>query len=101
MEKVKRRKYDKEFKINTVKMILNENRKVREIARDLDIVPEVIYKWKRQYMEDHDEAFPGEGHLKAEDEEIRRLRRKLAEAEEERDILKKAVAIFSVRKQHD
>ncbi len=40
-------------------------------------------------------AFPGKGHLKPQDEELRRLRKKLADVEEERDILKKALAIFS------
>lgn len=100
MEKGTRRRFDKEFKVNTVKLIVNENRKVQEIARDLGIVPEVIYKWKRQCLKDQDVAFPGEGKLKPEDDEIRRLKRKLAEAEEERDILKKAVAIFSGRKLH-
>lgn len=51
-------------------------------------------------MKDQDVAFLGEGKMKPEDDEIRRLKRKLAEAEEERDILKKAVAIFSAKKQH-
>jgi transposase len=47
--------------------------------------------------EDPQEAFPGHGKLKPADEELRQLRRKLADVEEERDILKKALAVFSKR----
>jgi len=46
-------------------------------------------------LNDTEEAFPGKGRLKPQDEEMRRLTRKLADVEEERDILKKALAIFS------
>lgn len=74
----------KEFKTSAVRMIVEGKRKVEEISRDLDVVPSLIHKWKRQYMKDKDEAFPGEGRLKPEDDEIRRLKRKLAEAEEAR-----------------
>jgi transposase len=98
MGKQTRRTFDQEFKRNTVKMIIDGRRKAEEIARDLNVVPSLIYKWKREYLKDEVNAFPGEGKLKPEDDEIRRLKRKLQEAEEERDILKKAIAIFSVKK---
>jgi transposase len=55
----------------------------------------VIYRWIKQYREDPENAFPGKGKLKPEDEELRRLRRELADVKEERDILKKVVNIFS------
>jgi transposase len=47
--------------------------------------------------QDNDNAFPGTGHLKPADEELRRLKRQLEDVTEERDILKKALAIFSKR----
>ena len=43
-------------------------------------------------------SFPGNGNLKAPDDRIRQLEKKLRHAEEERDILKKALAIFSKKK---
>jgi transposase len=51
--------------------------------------------WVNQYKEDPENAFPGNGKLKPEDEELRQLKRQLRDVTEERDILKKAVSIFS------
>jgi transposase len=97
MEEEKRtyRKYDKEFVVQAVKQVVDEGRKVSEVARALGIHVNLLRKWKNQYLEDPMNAFPGKGHLTARDEEISRLRRTLERAERDRDILKKAVAIFS------
>jgi transposase len=64
----------------------------------LDIEPRDIYRWIREFNRDPEDSFPGKGKLKPEDEEFRRLKRQLADVTEERDILKKAVAIFSKAK---
>jgi transposase len=56
-----------------------------------------ISRWKKQLKDKGDEAFPGTGHLSDRDEEVRRLRRELGRVTRERDILKKAVSIFSER----
>ena len=61
------------------------------MARSLDIHPNMLYSWKRKYADSGDKAFVGKGHLT----ELAALRRKLREVEMERDILKKAVGIFS------
>ena len=90
-----RRKFDREFKIETVRLITERGMSLAQVARDLDIHENVLRKWKSQYLEDVRNAFPGKGRLKPEEEELRRLRRELANVKEERDILKKAVAIFS------
>ena len=90
-----RRKFDREFKIETVRLITERGMSLAQVARDLDIHENVLRKWKNQYLEDVRNAFPGKGRLKPEEEELRRLRRELANVKEERDILKKAVAIFS------
>lgn len=90
-----RRKFDREYKIETVRLIIERGMPLAQVARDLDIHENVLRKWKNQYLEDVHTAFPGKGHLKPEEEELRRLRRELANVKEERDILKKAVAIFS------
>ena len=55
----------------------------------------MISRWKRELRKEGDSAFPGKGHLKAQDEELRRLKRDNERLGRERDILKKAVAIFS------
>ena len=91
----KRRKYDRAFKIEAVKLVTERGTPLAEAARNLGIHENLLRNWKNKYLEDTADAFPGKGHLKPQDEELRKLRKKLADAEEERDILKKALAIFS------
>jgi transposase len=93
----KRRKYDPEFKRDAVKLVLEGGRVASEVAKGLGINENVLYRWIKQYREDPENAFPGKGKLKPEDEELRRLRRELVDVKEERDILKKVVSIFSKR----
>ena len=95
MSKGKRRKYDREFKLEAVRLVTKGGRSVSEVSRNLGVHENLLYKWKRQYLEDNKYAFPGRGHLKPEDEELRRLKRENADLREERDILKKALAVFS------
>ena len=90
-----RRSYGVEFKRDAVKLVINGGRSPREVAKGLGINENVLYRWIKQYREDPENAFPGNGNLKPEDEELRRLRRELEDVKEERDILKKAVGIFS------
>ena len=94
-----RRKYDREFKIEAVRLVTEGNRKATEVARDLGINANQLYLWKKKLAEDADEAFPGLGNLKSSDAELRKLKRELADIQEERDILKKALAIFSKKPQ--
>ena len=91
----KRRRYDREFKREAVKLVIEEGRAVAGVARNLGIHENLLHKWKKQYEEDPQYAFPGKWRLKEPDEEMRRLRKELADVREERDILKKALAIFS------
>lgn len=90
-----RRRYDKEFKREAVRLVLENGKPVSEVAEHLGIFRGLLYKWVRDYKEDPTNSFPGKGKLKPEDERIRQLERELADIREERDILKKAVAIFS------
>jgi transposase len=90
-----RRKFDKSFKMQAIKMLLEEHLPIVEIAKRLDVNQTQIHKWKQEFETHGKEAFPGKGRQTAEEEENRRLRKRLADAEEERDILKKALAIFS------
>lgn len=90
-----RRRFSAEFKREAVLMILDSSRSPTEVAQDLDINVNMLHTWRRQYLEDQESAFPGKGNLKPEDAELRRLKRELEEVKLERDILKKALVIFS------
>jgi transposase len=95
MSQGKRRKYDREFKVEAVKLVTGGGRGVAEVARNLGIHENLLYKWREKYIEDIEHAFPGKGRLKPAEEEVRRMKRELADVTQERDILKKALAIFS------
>lgn len=90
-QKKPKRHYDRDFKISAVRMVTQEGHVAAEVARSLGIHPNLLYNWKRKYADNGDKAFPGKGKLT----EMAALRRKLKEVEMERDILKKAVGIFS------
>lgn len=91
----KRRSYSREFKQEAVELVLEGGISVAQAARDLGVPESALWRWKKQYEDDPEQAFPGKGHLKPQDEELHRLRRELARVRQERDILKKAVGIFS------
>ena len=95
MREGKRRKYDREFKVEAVKLVTEGGRGVAEVARNLGIHENLLYRWREKHSEDMAHAFPGKGRLKPAEEEVRRMRRELADVTQERDILKKALAIFS------
>jgi transposase len=94
---IRRQRFDKQFKLDALRLIQDSDRPLAEIARELGVHPNVLYRWRNQLLADPDQAFPGKGKLKPEDEELRRLRRELDIVKEERDILKKALAVFSRR----
>jgi len=90
-----RRKFDKEFKQRAVRLVLDGGRPAEMVARELGINSSMIHRWKREYLRDRDGSFPGKGNLSDADEELRRLKKEIADLKEERDILKKAVAFFA------
>jgi transposase-like protein len=94
----KRRKYTQQFKIDAVFLAQQEGMSIAQAARDLGIGEQMLGRWIKQYEQDGSQAFPGSGRLKPEDEQLRRLRRELDTVRQERDILKKAVVIFSREK---
>lgn len=95
MGTVKRQKYSKEYKVNAVKLVIEDQRKASEVARELEISENMLYVWKRKYLEDHTEAFPGNGKQKSKDEYITQLERQVKRLTDERDILKKAAIFFA------
>ncbi len=90
-----RRRFDAEFKREAVGLVTEEGRKISEVAKNLGVHENLLYKWKRAAEEKQDAAFPGKGRQLGKDAEISALKKQLRNAELERDILKKAVAIFS------
>lgn len=88
----KRRRFSEEFKREAVRLAFGSGRSVSAVARELDVRVDMLRRWRRRYSEEG--RAPSEAEL-----EVRRLRRELGRVEEERDILKKALAIFSDRRQ--
>ena len=92
-----KKKFDKEFKINAVKLITEQGLSVTQTSQDLGVGLSTLQRWLRE-MKDYGQtgAFPGSGKLKPEDEKLRKLERENEVLRRERDILKKALAIFSL-----
>ncbi len=94
-ERTTRRKYTKEFKLEAVQLVEARDGYASEVARNLGITPNMLHRWIREHRQDNQYAFPGLGKLKEPEEEVRKLKKQLADTQMERDILKKALAIFS------
>jgi len=89
------RTYDKEFKLNAVKLYLESSQSYKKISSDLGIPCPTLASWVERYKNDGENGFPGKGNLHLSDAEMAALRKELAIVREERDILKKALGIFS------
>lgn len=97
MESKRKRKYEPTFKREAVRLAEESGKTDRQVERELGLYQGAIGQWRKELEKDPEHAFPGTGRLKPLEEENRRLRRELAGVREERDILKKAIAIFSER----
>lgn len=89
------RTYTKEFKLEAVQLVQSSGKSQSQIARDLGIADSTLSHWCKQLGEHGPDAFPGSGHLPPLEEENRQLKRELEVLRQERDILKKAIGIFS------
>jgi len=94
--KQERRRFTREFKLNAVELSYSRPHVV-ELANELQIRPELLYRWRSELASYQGKSFPGNGKPKMTEQEteIARLKKELAEMQMERDILKKAVSIFS------
>jgi transposase len=90
-----RRRFDRAFKLEAVKLVRERGVSAAQAARDLDVHENVLRKWVKEFAADPQHAFPGQGQLKPEQQEIERLRREVIRLKAERDILKKATAFFA------
>ena len=90
-----RRTYSREFKLEAVRLWQTTDKSGAEIERELGIGSGCLSRWKQKYLNDGKRAFPGHGRVPAGEDEFRRVKRELEIMRQERDILKKEVAIFS------
>ena len=72
---IKKKSYSRQFKIDAVKLISEQDYKASEAARNLGIHPNLLRKWRDQFQKDNNNAFPGKGHMTPEKEELDRLRK--------------------------
>ena len=90
-----RRQFSREFKLGVVRLVKERGVSVVQASRDLDIGETILRCWIKEPTADPGQAFPGQGQVKPEQQEIDRLRREVAKLKAERDILKKAAAYFA------
>jgi transposase len=93
-----RRIYSKEFKLMAIEL-MNSGKSSVEVGRELDIASDLVRRWRREYIKFHEGSFSGKGvpNLTDEQKEIARLKKALADALLDAEILKKAVSIFSTK----
>ena len=89
----KRKSFSAEFKREAVRLFETSQKPPADLARELGVRRNQLYKWKEQLVKRGTEAFPGTG--KSASDELARLRKELEQVKEERDILKKAAAYFA------
>ena len=90
-----RRQFSREFKLEAVRLVKERCVSVAQASRDLDVSDNILRRWIKELTADPGQAFPGQGQVKPEQQEIDRLRREVAKLKAERDILKKAAADFA------
>ena len=90
-----RKSYTREFKIRAVQLMGESSKPIRQLAEELGVSENNLYNWRKQLREKQDKAFSNQPRLDEKELEIRRLKARVSELEEEREILKKAAAFFA------
>ena len=93
---VHRKQYTKEFKEEAVRLITQSGLSVAQVSRDLDVNQNILRRWKQELEQHGVQAFPGQG--VPIEQELARLRRENEVLRQEREVLKKAITIFSQHK---
>ena len=91
----KRRRYSREFKLEALRQIRESGRSAREIADELGVCAETLYRWRHEFESDPVQSFPGNGKQKDRDKEVEELRRENARLQTENAFLKKVSAYFA------
>ena len=90
-----RKSYSKEFKLDAVSLVLDQGYTRTDAARSLDINAHMLGRWVKEHQADDGQAFRGNGKLRPDQEEIRKLKAQVKRLQMERDILKKATVFFA------
>lgn len=92
-----RRKYDPIFKKDAVQRVLRTGKSCSEVAQELGIRPDLVSRWQREYFAKEDQKVSSTDEMKPSDiaRELREARQEIEDLQEQRDILKKALRIFS------
>ncbi len=93
--KAQRKSYRKEFKLEAIRLYENSQKSAAQIEADLELPVGIIHKWRQRIKGKGQAAFVGKGHQSELEAEIKRLRRELEVARQERDILSAAVVFLS------
>jgi transposase-like protein len=92
----KRKVFSREFKLEAIRLMESGQKKSSDLARELGVPRNRLYKWREQLQRDGKEtAFPGKGRQAGEAGEIAKLQREIDRLREENDILKKAARYFA------
>lgn len=94
-----RKTYTREFKWEALRLAETSGRPITQVERELGLSQGTIAHWRREVQRNGGEAFPGHGHLLPSEERLRQLERENAILRQERDILKKAIAVVSPKPQ--
>jgi transposase len=90
----KRRRFDREDKLEAVRLALGSGKPQIEVGRDLGINAETLYRWVHEFRTDPEQSFPGNGQLKARDQEVEQLCRQVSRPQAENAFLKNVSAYF-------
>ena len=90
-----KRKYDKTFKLETIELLKKNGKSAHALENELGICHDRIHHWLKEFEEDPENSFMANENLKPQDKEIARVKRENEILRQERDILKKAISIFS------
>ena len=93
------RRFSKEFKLEAIRLANESGKPAAQVARELGIRVNQIGKWRKQLEEQQAGASSGKGCQADQSAELKRMRRELADAREENEILKKAAAYFARNQQ--
>ena len=90
-----RRKFDSEFKRQAIRMVTDDGKSCRAVERDLGLGEGIVYRWVREAKAEPQNCFLGNGKVKPSTGDISQLLKENEHLRRQRDILKKALAIFS------
>jgi transposase len=88
----KRKKFSVEYKMEIIKLVTEQGKKVTHVANDIGLNEATVRRWVKEYTTHGESAFPGKGNLRPEDGELRKMNKRIADLEEENEILKKLCA---------